>query len=183
MTDQQPIFIQGRDIFLRPISPADHNKAYLGWLNDAEINRYTQRRFWPTSTSQGFDDDNATIHLAICMDEGSTHVGNISLGPINWKQRFAEVRILLGDRSVWRQGVGAQALYLITRHALVTLGLHRIEAGSANPAFNACVTKKLGWVEEGRKRERFFADGERLDIVMTGLLQSEFTYLSQYEKG
>lgn len=180
MTDAA--FIHGRDVYLRPLAPSDFNDRYLEWLNDPEINRYSQRRFLPTDGEgmKAFRGSRDLIHLAICLKADGRHVGNVSLGPINWFHRFAELRILIGDRKVWGKGVGRQAIYLMTKHALVTLGLERIEAGSVNPAYNAAV-KALGWQEEGHQRRRFFLDGKHLDLVMTSQLRSEFRPLPEFE--
>ena len=185
-TDSEHIvFIEGRDIYLRPLLPDDYNMRYLAWLNDPEVNFHSKRRFLPTRYDelQAFDSasTNNLLHLAICTQTDHNHVGNISLGPINWFHRCAEVRILIGQKTCWGKGIGAQAIYLVAKHAFQVLGLNRLEAGSINPAFNAVVIDKLGWREEGRLRSKFNLNGAYVDIVLTSQLKDEFSRLPQYE--
>lgn len=173
-----PVFLQNNLVILRPLMPEDHNAAYLAWLNDPEVNRYSQRRFWPSSDSRA--KENGALMLAICHKPTGRHVGNISLGPINWLHSCTEISILIGDKAAWNTGIGRQAVYLLSRHALLTLGLHRVEAGSANPAFNKMV-EKLGWTTEGCKRKRFRLDSEWLDVIQTSLLRDEWHNIPEYE--
>ena len=183
MNSNQLKFIQGRDVFLRPLIEEDYNERYLSWLNDPEVNRYSQRRFRPTPQDmlRALESSKDRLHLAICLNSDNQHVGNINLGPINWLHRFAEISILVGDKEVWGRGIGSQAIYLLSRHALITMGLNRVEAGSANPGFNKAVIEKLGWIEEGCRRQRFFLDGEFLDVVLTALLRKDFQVIPEYE--
>ena len=185
MNTESIVFIEGRSIYLRPLMPEDYNRNYLSWLNDPEVSYFTGRRFWPTRYEelQSFDSgkENQLLHLAVCMQDDDVHVGNVSLGPIHWFHRCAEMRILIGQKEYWSRGIGIESIYLMARHAFQVLGLHRIEAGSINPSFNSIVTKKLGWNEEGRLRSKFFLGGEYVDIVLTSQLSDEFQLLPNYE--
>lgn len=176
--------LHGRLIHCRPLTLGDVSERYVGWLNDPEVNRYSRRRRFTSSA----DDIRAFIEglapdeqvLAICMNDGGTHIGNIQFGPIDRVARCAEIRILIGDRSVWGRGFGTQAIYLVTRHLFVDERLHRVEANSCNPAFGRAV-QKLGWREEGRLRERFASEGGFLDYLWFGVLEQEFQTRPQHE--
>ena len=177
-------FIEGRDIYLRPLLESDYTDQYLSWLNDPQVSFFTGRRFWPTGPEEMKNfggGEKHILHLAVCLQTDDVHAGNVSLGPIHWFHRCAEIRILIGDKSCWSKGVGAQAVYLLSKHGFKTMGLHRLEAGSANPAFNRMVTQKLGWKEEGRLRSKFNVGEEYVDIVLTSQLANEFVVLSQYD--
>src|SRR5207248_192937 len=123
----------------RPLSVDDVSDRYVGWLNDPIVNRYSRRQFSTHTTAdvrrfvEAIGPDEGV--LAIVTGDAGTHVGNIQFGPIDRRARCAEIRILIGDRSVWGRGYGTEAIYLVTRHLLSDLGLHRIEANSCNPAF------------------------------------------------
>lgn len=157
---------------------------YVAWLNDPDVNRYSRRRHFTTTA----DDVSRFIKsltpdehvLAILTNDDDTHIGNIQFGPIDRLARCAEIRILVGERSVWGRGYGTEAIYLVTRHLFGEERLHRVEANSCNPAFVRAV-QKLGWREEGRLRERFPLDGGFVDYLWFGLLHGEFLRRQEFE--
>jgi RimJ/RimL family protein N-acetyltransferase len=53
------------------------------------------------------------------------------------------------------------------------MGLHRLSAQSPNPSFNAAV-RKLGWNQEGVRREDFLLDGSFVDVECWGLLSRDW---------
>jgi len=178
------IALQGPRLLCKPFGPEAITDEYLAWLNDAEVNRYSRRRH----VTQGRADaerfiaalgDNEVV-LKLMLLQGQRHVGNLQIGPIDWINRCGEIRILLGDRSVWGQGIGTEAVYLATKFMFGELGLHRVEANSCNPAFIRCV-EKLGWRREGVLRQRLLSDhGEWMDYAWYGLLSSEFVEYLEY---
>ncbi|MEM6883891.1 MAG: GNAT family protein [Verrucomicrobiota bacterium] len=179
-----PERLEGRDIYLVPFIRNSISERYLGWLNDPEVNKFSRRRFVKSGRedAERFLDGLAETEavLAIHMKGDKQHMGNIQLGPVDFYESRAEIRILVGERGRWGTGIGTQAIYLVTKYLVQELGLHRVEANSCNPAFIRCV-EKLGWKDEGCLRERFPVEGERLDFHWLGLLKSEFQVLPEYE--
>jgi RimJ/RimL family protein N-acetyltransferase len=174
-----PAFIEGKTLILRPLSMADASDAYLAWLNDAEVLRYRGPKAFPSRRADmerfleriqaGGD-----LHLAVCLRATGVHVGNLSLNSINWPHGHCELSIMIGARDQWGKGIGREAIDLATRHAFRSMGLRRLWAESPNPGFNA-VVKRLGWKQEGVKRQAFLLDGNHVDIECWGLLKSEWT--------
>jgi len=173
-------FISGRELFLRPLLPEDFTARYLGWLNDPEINAFSQRRAHPLAWDdmRKYPDyyqanPGRGMVLAMVEKESGLHLGNISLVNLEPVHRCGEIAILLGEKNRWGRGLGAQAVYLLTRHAFEHLNLHRVFAGSFNPAFWALVGK-LGWKQEGVFRERIWSAGRWHDQRWFAQLKSEF---------
>jgi len=177
-------FLTGKNLYLRPLLANDVTEDYISWLNDPETSKYSMRRFLPNNEFQArkYLSTRASndVILAICTKDGK-HIGNIKFGPIDWINKTAEVSILLGDRSQWGKGYSREAIYLVTKHLFLTVGLNRIFAGTINPAFTACV-RKLGWKEEGLFRKGFFFDGKFLDIVRLSILKEEFREMPEFEE-
>jgi ribosomal-protein-alanine N-acetyltransferase len=173
-----PPFIEGEAIFMRALTRDDATEDYLRWLNDPKVLRYRGSKVYP-STMDGllaYVDSipaRGDVVLAICERAGGRHVGNIALNSILWAHRRAELSIMLGARDVWGKGYAKEAIALLTCHGFDSMGLHRMWAESANPAFNAVVAS-LGWVREGSKREAFLLDGVFLDYACWSLLEAEF---------
>lgn len=82
-------FITGKHIYLRDVRLSDVNENYYRWMNDPEVIKYIESRFFPVSIEaleeyvKEKDKDKDSIFLAIIYKENQKHIGNIKLGPIN----------------------------------------------------------------------------------------------------
>jgi [ribosomal protein S5]-alanine N-acetyltransferase len=169
--------LEGRNIYVRPIEMSDADGAYPSWLNDPEVCRYNSHgeslytREMAKSYIKSVMDNPNTAVFAICLREDDRHVGNIALQQISPKNRNAELAILIGDPSVYGQGIGYEAGKLLVEYAFGTLKLHRIYCGTH--AENIAMQKlalKLGMREEGRRCEALWKNGIFADIVEYGLI-------------
>lgn len=181
------IFLETRNLLLRPVLEADFSLTYLNWLNDPEINGFSQRRPFPVSW-QGMRShwDYYSTHpekgyvLAIINKPNEAFIGTISVVNIQLVNRCAEIGILIGDKGMWNKGLGSEALYGVSKHGFRALNMHKMLAGTFNPAFAKCC-KKLGWTQEGAFRERVFSDGKYHDQLWYSLLDREFRLEPRYE--
>jgi RimJ/RimL family protein N-acetyltransferase len=158
--------IQGSRLHLRGVRPEDATERYVGWLNDPEINRYLEVRFSPQTLEgvrayvEEMADSPDYAFLAIVLDEGKRHIGNIKIGPVNRAHGFADIGIVIGEKDCWGKGYAAEAIALATSYAFDGLGLHRVEAGAYAPNMgSAKAFLKAGWKEEGRETAKW-SDGE-----------------------
>jgi RimJ/RimL family protein N-acetyltransferase len=164
-------------VTLRPFDAGQICERYLRWLSDPEVNAYSRRSGQAPITAADAERYLASlaaeevvlgIHLA-----GEGHVGNVKFGPVDRVNDRCDISILIGEKKVWGRGVGKEAVYLVSRHLFEEVGLHRLDAGSGNPAFIAMV-ERLGWRREGVLRQRVRI-GERLvDCVLLAQLRPEF---------
>jgi ribosomal-protein-alanine N-acetyltransferase len=176
-------YLSGRRVSLVPFSESHLTERYLGWLNDPEVNAYSRRRDVRSSLGDvraylaSLRDDE---HVLAILTEAEGHVGNIKFGPVDWQNSCADISILIGARAVWGQGIGAEAVYLVSRHLLKETGLNRVHADSCNPAFLKLVAK-LGWQVEGVLRERVRLGDTLHDDTVVSLLAREFRTLPAFE--
>lgn len=102
-------------------------------------------------------------------------VGRCDLFHEDTLARHAEVGIALlaGERG---RGYGTDALRLLVDFAFTRRNLRRVNltALATNEAGLACY-RKVGFVEEGRRREQAWVRGRYVDEVLMGLLSSEWT--------
>jgi RimJ/RimL family protein N-acetyltransferase len=181
------IFIEGRNLILRPLLDEDYSDEYLTWLNDPVTNHMSQRRPYPCDreSMRGYakqfsaNPDKGFV-LAMIRKSDDVHVGNIALVNVQLVNRCAEIAILIGRIDARGQGLGGEAVYLLTRHGFEAMNLHRIFAGSFNPAFVRCV-EKIGWVQEGLFRERIWSGGRYNDQIWLGQLRRDFKILPHFE--
>lgn len=185
--NEEIVFIRGRSLVLRPFLERDFSEAYMAWLNDPEVNAYSQRRPFPVNWSgmrSHFEHHNAHPDkgylLAMLAGEERRLIGSVALVNHQPVHRCAELAILIGDRSAWGRGYGTEALYLLAKHAFLYLNLHKVFAGTFNPSFIRCC-EKLGWTKEGVFRERIWSNGRFHDQTWLSILAQDFRDDPRYE--
>jgi len=171
-------FLEDDDLYLREVRIEDVNEDYYKWMNDPEVNKYLENRFFPQSVEniknyvEKMSRKNDEIFFAICLKNDNEHIGNIKIGPINWIHRRAEVSLVIGNKSCWGKGYATKAISLITRYAFDILNLHKLTAGcykdniASYKAFS-----NVGFVEEGLLKDEYFLNGKFIESVRFGLIK------------
>jgi ribosomal-protein-alanine N-acetyltransferase len=171
-------FLEGDRIYLRGVCPDDVNEAYYRWMNDPEVNKYLESRFYPHSLERLRDyvcsklGDQENPFFAIILKEGDRHIGNIKLGPINTIHRFADIGIIIGEQDCWGKGYGTEAIRLIVEYAFNTLNLHKVTAGFYKPNIKSMKAfEKAGFSQEGVRKSHCYCDGKYVDDILFGLVR------------
>lgn len=174
-------FLAGQRIYLREVRPSDVNENYYRWMNDPEVTRFLESRFYPNSmeglrqyvTSRLGDRDN--VFLAIVLKEGDRHIGNIKLGPINWIHRCGDIGIIIGEKDCWGRGYASEAIQLMVDYGFRTLNLNKITAGCYDlNQGSAKAFQKVGFVMEGVRARQFYFDGKYLDDLLMGIFREDY---------
>ena len=174
-------FLIGEKVYLRSLIEADAIGPYSSWFNDEETCRGNSHHVFPYTTESALsyiryaaETDNELI-LAICAREDDRHLGNIALQHIHPIYHSAELSIVIGDKSVWGQGVGKEASRLICDHGFQAMNLHRIAVGTfENNIAMQRLAVYLGMRQEGVRRKAVFKDGQYLDVLEYGVLRDEY---------
>lgn len=172
--------IQSGRLVLRTLTPNDVSDRYLSWLRDPEVSRYLEVRFAPQGKEgilayiEAMNQSPDNLFLGIFLREGTTHIGNIKLGPIDPHHRRGDFGIIIGSRRHWGKGYATEAIKTLTDHAFTALGLHKVSAGlyAANEGSRRAFLK-AGWFEEGRRRKHWYCDGEWQDDVQLGCIHKD----------
>lgn len=102
-------------------------------------------------------------------------IGGAALRGFDWRNRSAELGLVIGDKSVWGQGLGTEVTRLLLRHAFFTLNLHRVWLRVFGDHARARrVYEKVGFTLEGRQRDGDFRDGRYRDVLVYSLLAREW---------
>ena len=153
--------IIGKNIILRTLELADCQEYYVNWLNDNETNQYLESR-WSrhdiNSVKNFVSSINNSEHSYIfAIIQGTKHIGNIKIGPIDYLYKFADIGYLIGEKSYWGKGYATETIGLILKFAFETLKLHRVEAGAYEQNIGSQKALiKNGFVQEGIFRKRKF---------------------------
>jgi [ribosomal protein S5]-alanine N-acetyltransferase len=182
--DTKSAIASGAKIFLRPLERTDLGESYLGWLNDPEVTRYMETGTFPTTMQdlENFYRDvtgsRSQVILAVVDKKSGRHIGNVKLGPIHWVHRRATFGILIGDKTFWAKGIGAEATRLAVEYGFYRLNLRRIDLAVFAEHESAVHSyEKVGFKVEGRFRQDTFQGGEYKDRLWMGLLRSEYAPL------
>ena len=170
------------DLFLRILTRKDVTDRYLSWLSDPDVTRYLEIRFSPpksldelTIFLNAVNDSDDSLMLGIFLKSDGHHIGNIKLGPIDFKHTTGEIGLLIGDRDHWGKGYASIAIKLLSDFAFTKLGLYKLTAGcygSNQGSLRAFLN--AGFVEEGRRTDQYGLDGQREDAVLLGKVNPSF---------
>lgn len=69
------------------------------------------------------------IYSAIISKDGDKHIGSNKIGPINRINNFADVGLIIGDKSFGNKGFATEALKLIVDYAFNKLKIRKLTAG------------------------------------------------------
>ncbi|NER37088.1 MAG: GNAT family N-acetyltransferase [Oscillatoria sp. SIO1A7] len=174
------IFIESERLYLRDIRRSDVNEKYCQWMNDSEVTGYLESRFYPNSVEKlhdyvnGMLGDCDNVFLAIILNKGDRHIGNIKLGPINWFHLSAELGIIIGEKDLWGKGYATEAIKRIVDYAFAELKLHKLTAGCYAPNQGSLKAfQKVGFAIEGVRKQQFYYQGRYVNGILLGMLNPE----------
>lgn len=154
------------------------------WVNDPEVvDNLSDIFLLPHSldTTEEFLDSvlkgtrQNAYSFVIAEKNTETYIGQIDLLYINWKNRFAEIGIVIGDEVNRGKGIGTEALMVLQEFVFNRLNMNRLEikVHSYNTRAHRCYLKS-GFKEEGRLRQVFYIHGKYFDTIVLSMLKSEF---------
>ena len=174
------MILYGDAVLLRPLEPADL-EALHQQKNDLEIanmlvgfsSGYTMAdlRDWLEHHRKRQDE----VLWAIVDRESQRCLGHVGLYQIDLRARVAEFGIIVGDKSSWNRGIGRTSTRLAVEFAFRELNLNRVQLRVL--ATNERAIRLYGSMrfrEEGRLREAQFKDGRYVDVIVMGVLRSEY---------
>lgn len=175
------IFLENDDVFLSPLSKEDDMQSYSEWLNNQETTLFMWSGKFP-KTIEGLreyvdclNNSKEGVLLGVFLKNSSEHIGNISLNRIDWKNRSAEIGLLIGNKKVRGKGYATQALGVVVDHAFQKLNLRRLYAVIVEKNESSKrIFEKKGFKLEGVYREHFYLDDKYYDCHYYGLLKKEY---------
>jgi RimJ/RimL family protein N-acetyltransferase len=167
----------GNGVTLRSLTSSDDMTHYVRWMNDPEVMQFTESRFARHTLEElveyvrGHNASPGTLLLGIFEGRSDLHIGNIKVGDMNPVHRYADVGIVIGDKSCWGRGYASESLRLVCDYAFRSLALHKLFAGcyaQNEGAIRAFLN--AGFVEEGRRLNQYLYRGQYTDAVQLGFV-------------
>ncbi len=173
--------IFGERVRLRRIE-RDDLPRFVQWLNDPEVRQHLAA-FYPMSRvhEEAWFEDTLELEPALqpfAIDvraaDAWIHVGGIGFHAVDWRSRWAEAGIVIGDKSLWGAGYGSDALRTLVAWAFRGLNLNRVwlRVYEDNARGIRCY-EKVGFRHEGRLRQDRYHDGRYQDTLVMGLLRED----------
>jgi RimJ/RimL family protein N-acetyltransferase len=107
-------------------------------------------------------------------------IGSCALFNFDNLAQTAELGIGIGNKLYWGKGYGREAIALLVDYGFRYRNLHKVHLrvhGLNERAQRAY--KAVGFVEEGRLRAHVYSNGDYDDLVLMGVLRSEWNYSAE----
>ena len=174
--------IYGERIRLRAIEREDLS-YFVAWLNDPEVlqglliylplSLKDEENWYENMMKRPMDEHPMVIEAQ--QEDSWLPIGNCGFINIDWRTHSGEVGIFIGEKRLWNQGYGTDAMRLLLRHGFNTLNLNRIGLDVYDTNLRAVRSyEKAGFVHEGRKRQAIFQDGKYIDVLQMSILRQEW---------
>ncbi len=169
----------GGGVELAPLRDEDSD-ALFAWINDRELVQLSSP-FAPIARAdhdrwfESIRDRDDVQIFAIRLGDGDRLIGSCQLNRIDRRNRSCELQIRIGEADARGSGHGTEAVRLLLAHAFGPLGMDRV--GLHVLAKNEAAIRayeKVGFEREGVLRSAALIDGERVDLVVMGILREEF---------
>jgi RimJ/RimL family protein N-acetyltransferase len=175
--------LKGKRVLLRPVKRSDIS-YFLKWFNDPEVVQYVgiylpvtemseEKYIEELGTTRAGSD--ARLVIEAIESDLTRPIGDCALHEINSKEHRAVFDIVIGEKDYWSRGYGTEAARLLLDYGFDQLNLHSISSSAI--AFNERsirLHKKVGFRDEGRRRQAVFRNGQYHDEVLFGMLREEW---------
>lgn len=174
--------IEGKLVRLRALR-ADDLEFHLRWRNDPEVVRWatgahpgfgpvTREALEPCHEARLREDPRQGRTFTVEERDGGRPIGMADYRDLDPFAGRATVGITIGERGHWGGGYGSEALGLLVGHLFGACRLHRVELDTWSGNERAVrAFRRLGFVEEGRRRAAVRVGEEWYDSMEFGLLR------------
>jgi RimJ/RimL family protein N-acetyltransferase len=186
MLNIQPPLLETQDIRLGPIDHERDPEVESKWTHDSEFMRLLElkpvRPLAPAMVKKGYEalekeieKDKNLFYFTIRAREDDRLLGKAVLEWIDWTNGNGYLRMGIGSGGDRSRGLGTQALGLLLRFAFAKLNLFRVTVVMPEYCLaGIALVRKFGFVEEVRRRKAILRDDRAWDLLVFGLLHSEW---------
>jgi diamine N-acetyltransferase len=173
---------EGNLVRLRPPEREDC-PLFVSWLKNPVLRQYITIRYISDALEERWFEGLLTdtsrnppgrLHFVIELLSSAQPVGVVAFDDINWRDRDAELGIIIGDPEFWGQGYGTDALHTMLEVGFSWYNLHRVHLYAVHDNVRAVrIYEKCGFCHEGRLRDAIFINGQYQDLLLMSILENE----------
>ena len=173
--------MESKNLFIRELLADDVKESYIEWFKDEDVTQFLEvdgNSLTVQDVIDYFEYGRKTkkyyMH-AICLKETGKHIGNLKVGPIDWKHGLSDLVTVIGDKEQWGKGYATEAIKLGNRIAFEKYNIRKLTGGMY--ASNIGSTKaytNAGWIIEGRLFNHYMVDGKFEDRIIVSCFNPHF---------
>jgi len=160
----------GDKIVLKPFSVADINDSYIGWLNDQNVMKFSNQRFFVHNMEsclryQASFEGTDNLFIGIRRLSDDKLIGTLT-AYVAKNHGTVDVGIMIGDCSVWGMGYGLDAWITMTNWLLARKDIRKLTAGTL--ACNLGMIKLMersGMVLEAKRKSQEIVEKCPVDML------------------
>ncbi len=163
--------LEGRKVSLRPFAASDIGEHYIGWLNNAQVVRFSNQRFrrhdWDSSErylASFAGSDNLFVAIE---DKSNGRLLGTMTAYVSRAHGTVDVGLMVGEPSAWGQGIGQDAWNTLCTWLLSEqVGLRKLTAGAARPNTAMLrIMERFGMELEAVRRGQEVIEGQAVDLL------------------
>lgn len=178
-------YLYGKRIRLRAAEKEDI-PTFLRWVNDPDVtenlllvspmSRYEEEQWYESMMKRPASEHVMVIEVNTQSSDENYHpIGTCQFLNIDWRNRSAEVGIMIGEKSYWDRGFGSESMRLLLAHGFGILNLHRIWLQVYSKNIRGIrAYEKAGFTYEGNFRQAHYQDGRYYDVHLMSVLKDEW---------
>jgi ribosomal-protein-alanine N-acetyltransferase len=165
--------LAGSRVVLRPFIVSDITDQYVAWLNDPEVVKYSNQRFFSHTLEscrryyEGFL-GSANLFVSVLSKADDTPLGTMTAYASPHHQTV-DIGIMIGRRAVWGTGIGQDAWNTLLNWFLGVRRVRKVTAGTMR--CNAAMVKLMersGMTLEAVRPQQEMLDGVPQDMLYFG---------------
>ncbi len=165
--------LRGDKVLLRPFTAADIDDAYIGWLNDPDVVRFSNQRFLRHDRESCLrylasfaGTDNLFMSARTLSDESDGKAIGTLTAYVSSHHGTVDVGIMMGDKSVWGRGYGQDAWNTLTHWLLLRQDIRKLTAGTLASNFGMIkLMERSGMTLEAVRKAQEIVEGRPTDIL------------------
>jgi len=173
--------LEGDRVRLRPLGPAEYS-AVFAWYNDAETvapyDRFSVDSFDEFSQAMSSaNDDPSSLAPRFAIERSSDRkvVGVVGYYRAHPVLEYTDIWYVLGDRSARGQGLGSEAVELLTGYLFSTNALERVGATcDVENVASYRLLEQIGFRHEGTLVSALYHHGRWHDFRVYGITRAEW---------
>lgn len=162
--------LTGKLVQLRPFTSEDISEAYLGWLNDPQVTRFSNQRFRRHDRTSSLaylasfeGTDNLYMSMRRLTDDSA--IGTMT-AYLSRHHGTVDVGIMVGDRRAWGKGYGQDGWNVMLDWLAGLENIRKITAGTAAPNIGMQrLMERSGMTLEARRIGQEIIEGKPEDIL------------------
>ena len=157
-------------LLIRQFEVGDINETYLGWLNDAEVTRFSNQRFrtHTKESSSGYLASFAGTSNSFLLLELSSNKQQVGTATVyrSMHHGTADIGLMIGDRQCWGQGYGNEAWQKILEALIKEPGIRKVTGGTAKSNLAMVrIMEQSGMLLEAVRVGQEIIEGKPVDLL------------------